>query len=430
MFFILHSSFLKSLSYICKTLTNPKTNIMNKRLMISLMLVFATLSTATFAQRRAAAKPEKPGYRFTPVVELPATPVKNQASTGTCWCFATVSFIESELLRIGKGEHDLSEMFIVRHNYVNRLRDNYLRRGKGNLSQGSLSHNVMRVVSEQGIVPEEVYSGINYDSKTHNHREFSRFINAIGQIPVDLKRESPEYWKLVNSLLDIYLGPLPESFTYQEQTYTPVSFAESLGINPDDYVEITSFNHFPFYTTFALEVPDNWAHAQFYNVPIDELIEIMDYSLHNGYTVNWDGDVSEKGFSHANGVAINPDIEAPVDNYSTTDRARFEAMTTTERLDEVYKFEGPFPEINVTQEKRQEGYEAFVTTDDHLMHLTGITQDQNGTKYYITKNSWGTERNKFGGYLNMSESYVRAKTIFIMVHKDAVPGHIREKLGF
>ncbi len=404
---------------------------MNKRLIISLMLVFALqiFSTVSFAQRRAA-KAEEKGYRFTPVIELPATPVKNQASTGTCWCFATVSFIESELLRMGKGEHDLSEMFIVRHNYVNRLRDNYLRRGKGNLSQGSLSHNAMHVISEQGIVPEEAYTGINYDSKTHNHRELSRFINAIGQIPVDLKRESPEYWKLVNSLLDIYLGPLPESFTYQEQTFTPVSFAESLEINPDDYVEITSFNHFPFYTTFPLEVPDNWAHAHFYNVPIDELIEIMDYSLHNGYTVNWDGDVSEKGFSHANGVAINPDVEAPIDTYSTTDRARFEAMTTTEKLEEVYKFEGPFPEINVTQEKRQEGYEAFVTTDDHLMHVTGITQDQNGTKYYITKNSWGTERNKFGGYLNMSESYVRAKTIFIMVHKDAVPVHIREKLGF
>ncbi|MEE4177399.1 MAG: C1 family peptidase [Bacteroides sp.] len=372
---------------------------------------------------------QKPGYQFIPVVELKVTPVKNQASTGTCWCFATVSFIESELLRMGKGEHDLSEMFIVRHNYVNRLRDNYLRRGKGNLSQGSLAHNAFNVIREHGLVPDGVYSGINYDSERHNHRELNRFIQAIGQIPVDIRKESPEYKELVNSLLDIYLGPLPETFTYKGENYTAPSFFESLDFNPDDYVEITSFNHFPFYTTFPLEVPDNWAHGQFYNVPLDELIEIMDYSLQEGYTVNWDGDVSEKGFSHKNGVAINPDVEAPVDTYSTTDRARFEKMTTEEKLEEVYKFEEPYPEIVVDQEIRQQGYEGFTTTDDHLMHVTGITRDQNGTKYYITKNSWGTERNTFGGYLNMSESFVRAKTIYIMVHKDAIPRHIKRKLG-
>ena len=390
--------------------------------------VILALPAITLGQEPADT-PENSGYQFTNEISLPVTPVKNQASTGTCWCFATVSFIESELLRMGKGEHDLSEMFIVRHNYVNRLRDNYLRRGDGNLSQGSLAHNAFHVMRDHGIMPNEVYRGINYDSERHNHRELNRFIGAIGQVPVDIRNESPEYKELVNSLLDIYLGPLPETFTYQGKTYTSKSFFESLDFNPDDYVEITSFNHFPFYTTFPLEVPDNWAHAQFYNVPLDELIEIMDYSLENGYTVNWDGDVSEKGFSHKNGVAINPDVEAPVDNYSTTDRARFEDMTTEEKLEEVYKFEQPFPEIAVDQEIRQQGYESFVTTDDHLMHVTGITRDQNGTKYYITKNSWGTERNTFGGYLNMSESFVRAKTIYIMVHKDAIPRDIRRKLG-
>ena len=369
------------------------------------------------------------GYQFTPLVELPATSVKNQASTGTCWCFATLSFLESELLRMGKGEHDLSEMYVVRYNYINRMRDNYLRRGRGNLGQGSLSHNVMDVIREHGIVPESVYDGINYDSERHNHRELNRFVQAIGQVPVDLRMESAEYLELVNSLLDIYLGPIPETFTYNGRSYTPQSFAGELGINPDDYVEITSFNHHPFYTQFPLEVPDNWAHKHFYNVPLDELMEIMDHALHNGYTVNWDGDVSEKGFSHRHGVAIKPDVDASIDDYATTDRARFEAMEATERLEEAFKFEMPFPEVNVTQEIRQKGYETFVTTDDHLMHVTGITLDQNGTKYYITKNSWGTERNEFGGYLNMSESYVRAKTIFIMVHKNAVPPAIRTKLG-
>lgn len=368
-------------------------------------------------------------YHFTTVVELPVTPVKNQASTGTCWNFATMSFLESEMLRTGKGEHNLSEMYVVRYNYINRLRDNYLRRGRGNLGQGSLSHNAMDVIRVHGLVPESVYSGINYDSETHNHRELNRFVNAIGQVPVDLRNESPEYLELVNSLLDIYLGPVPSNFTYEGNNYTPQSFASEMGINPDDYVEITSFSHFPFYTKAPIEVPDNWAHQQFYNVPVDELIEIMDYALHNGYTVNWDGDVSEKGFSHVNGLAINPSVDAPVDDYSTTDRARFENMSENEILDEAFKFERPFPEIDVTQEIRQAGYENFTTTDDHLMHVTGIKEDQNGTKYYITKNSWGTERNAFGGYLNMSESYVKAKTIFIMVHKDAIPSGIKSKLG-
>jgi aminopeptidase C len=372
---------------------------------------------------------DQPGYQFTNEIELPVTSVKNQASTGTCWSFATISFIESELLRMGKGAHDLSEMFIVRYNYKNRLRDNYLRRGKGNLGQGSLSHHVMDVIRTHGMVPESAYSGINYDSDRHNHRELSRFVNAIGQVPVDLRSESPEYRALVSSLMDIYLGPVPETFTYNGRSYTPHSFRDAMGFNPDDYVEITSFNHFPYYTTFPLEVPDNWAHKQFYNVPLDELMEIMDHALRNGFTVNWDGDVSEKGFSHANGVAINPDVDAPLDDYATTDRARFENMPPAERLEEAYRFEAPFPEVDVTQEIRQQGYETFVTTDDHLMHITGVARDQNGTKYYITKNSWGTERNAFGGYLNMSESYVRAKTIFIMVHKDAIPDTIKAKLN-
>ncbi len=403
---------------------------MKIRLLSAILL--ATFTLTVYGQRTTRpqqAEPQK-GYQFTSVVDLKATPVKNQASTGTCWCFATTSFIESELIRMGKGEFDLSEMFIVRYNYINRMRDNYLRRGEGNLGQGSLSHNFMHVFREYGIVPEEVYSGINYSSPLHNHGELNRFVGAIAKVPVDTRRESAEYWKLTNSMLDIYLGEVPEKFNYKGKSYTPKSFAAELGINPDDYVEITSFSHAPFYTKFPLEVPDNWAHAHFYNVPLDELIEIMDYSLNKGYTVNWDGDVSEKGFSHANGVAINPAIASIPDNYATTDRARFEKMTPAQRTEAAYQFDGPVPEIKVTQEIRQAGYENFTTTDDHLMHVTGIVKDQNGTRYYITKNSWGTANSKYNGYLNMSESYVRAKTIFIMVHKDAVPAAIRTKLGF
>ena len=368
------------------------------------------------------------GYQFTEVVTVPATPVKNQAATGTCWCFATTSFMESELLRMGKGTYDLSEMFIVRQKYMNQLQDNYLRRGNGNIGQGSLSHTFMNAYRQVGIVPEEVYSGINYGSERHNHSEMVRYMHALADVAVKSKNRSPEYDKLIDNLFDTYLGKLPEKFTYKGKEYTPKSFAESLGLDMDDYIELTSFTHHPYYVKFDVEVPDNWEHSLMYNLPLDEMMETVDYALNNGYTVCWDGDVSEKGFSFTNGVAINPEVKK-VEDLSDTDRARFEKLGEKERLEEVFKFERPYPEINVTPEVRQAGFESFVTTDDHLMHVTGITKDQNGTKYYITKNSWGTDRNKFGGYLNMSESFVRAKTIYVMVHKNAIPKAIKTKLG-
>ena len=386
-----------------------------KLLILSCMLAFS--ASATFGQ----------GYQFTEVVTVPATPVKNQAATGTCWCFATTSFMESELLRMGKGTYDLSEMFIVRQKYMNQLQDNYLRRGDGNIGQGSLSHTFMNAYRQVGIVPEEVYTGINYDSEKHNHSEMVRYMHAIADVAVKAKQRSSEYDKLIANLFDTYLGKLPEKFTYKGKEYTPKSFAESLGLNMDDYIELTSFTHHPYYVKFDVEVPDNWEHSLMYNLPLDEMMQTVDYALNNGYTVCWDGDVSEKGFSFTNGVAINPEVKK-VEDLSNTDRARFEKLGENERLEEVFKFERPYPEINVTPEVRQAGFESFVTTDDHLMHLTGIAKDQNGTKYYITKNSWGTDRNKFGGYLNMSESFVRAKTIYVMVHKDAIPKAIKGKL--
>lgn len=387
-----------------------------KALFISSALLLSALST--FAQ----------GYQFTEVVTVPATPVKNQAATGTCWCFATTSFMESELLRMGKGKYDLSEMFIVRQKYMNQLQDNYLRRGEGNIGQGSLAHTFKNAYRQVGIVPEEVYKGINYNSERHNHSEMAQYMKAIADVAVKNKKRSPEYDKLIQNLFDTYLGQLPATFTYKGKEYTPKTFAESLGLNMDDYIELTSFTHHPYYVKFDVEVPDNWEHQLMYNLPLDEMIETVDYALNNGFTVCWDGDVSEKGFSFKNGVAINPEVKK-VEDLSNTDRARFEKMDEKERLEEVYKFEQPYPEVKVTPEVRQEGFEAFVTTDDHLMHLTGIAKDQNGTKYYITKNSWGTDRNKFGGYLNMSESFVRAKTIYVMVHKDAIPKAIKTKLG-
>lgn len=367
------------------------------------------------------------GYKFTTVVSNKTTPIKDQASTGTCWCFATTSFMESELIRMGKGEYDLSEMFIVRQKYINQMKDNFLRQGNGNVGQGSLSHTWMNAFRQVGIVPEEVYHGINYDSQSHNHSELAAMVAGMAKTGLAMRKRGPEFDKVVDAMFDVYLGELPETFTYKGKQYTAKSFAQSLGLDMDDYVEITSFSHKPYYTQMSVEVPDNWEHERQYNVPLDEMIEVMDHALKNGYTIDWDGDVSEKGFSHRNCVAINPQV-AVLKDYSDTDRARFEDMTPAARLEEVYKFENPYPEIDVTQEIRQAGYESFATTDDHLMHIVGISKDQNGTKYYITKNSWG-DSNAQGGYLNMSESFVRAKTIYVMVHKDALPKDLRKKLG-
>jgi aminopeptidase C len=398
---------------------------------ILLTVFFLSLIVVSNAQKgktNSAPSVAIEGYKFTPVIELKSTSVKDQARTGTCWSFGTTSFIESELIRMGKGEYDLSEMFIVRYNYIDRLEDNYLRGGKGNLEEGGEGHDWFIEFAQNGIVPELVYPGLNYGTANHNHDELNAFINAVAAVPVQRKKESEQYHQIVNAILEAYLGKVPDTFIYNNITYTPKSFAESLGISPDDYVEITSFTDFPFYTQGVLDITDNWRMAKYYNVPLDELIQIIDYTLNSGYTIDWDGDSSERGFSHSNGVAINPEITRNED-YSPTDRARLGKMTPPERLDEAFKFLTPFPEVKVSQQIRQAGFENFTTTDDHMMHITGIVKDLNGTKYYITKNSWGIERNSFGGYLNMSESYVRAKTISILVNKNSIPQAIRTKLG-
>ncbi len=350
-------------------------------------------------------------YKFGTILRHPSTPVKNQAVTGTCWSFTTTSFFESELLRLGKGEHDLSEMFTVRYNYKNRLKDNYLKAGRGNLEEGSLSHMVINVVKEFGMVPEEVYNGINYNSPTHNHKELNQFVKAIAGVAVNLKNRSPQYQTLIDNLLDIFLGPVPEKFDYRGKTYTPITFFSSLGINPDDYVEFTSFSHHPFYEKFVLEIPDNWDSGRFYNLPLPEYMEVIDYALNNGHTVCWGGDMSEKSYSDRVGIAVN---------------------ATKEELDSEAGRELSFTKIYhedpVCQDSRQKGFETFVTTDDHLMHLIGKAKDQFGTNYYIVKNSWKPEINRFGGYNYLSENYMKAKTVYIMVHKEAIPAHLKSKL--
>ena len=403
----------------------------------TLLAALGLCSISLFAQDAQKEEPKEEGFVFTTVKELPITSVKNQSRAGTCWCYSSMAFLESELLRMGKGEYDFSEMYIVHQTYLDRADAAVRTHGDVSFSQGGSFYDVIYGMKKFGLVPEEVMRpGVMYGDTLSNHTELTAVSDAVvaaiakgklRKLQTD-NNHNPLWKKAIAAIHDIYLGKCPEKFTYKGKEYTPQSFTESLGLNMDDYVELTSFTHKPYYETFSPEVPDNWENQPMYNLPLDELIETIDYALNKGYTVCWDGDVSEQGFSFKNGVAINPQVE-DVKDYSTTDRARFESMPKYQRLDEVFKFEHPYPEIAVTPEIRQEGYEKFVTTDDHLMHITGIAKDQNGTKYYITKNSWGAESNKSGGYLNMSESYVRAKTICVMVHKDSLPKELKQKLG-
>lgn len=343
-------------------------------------------------------------YQFEYPIMLPATPVKNQAVTGTCWSFATTSLFESELIRMGKGEYELSEMFTVRHNYIDRVNDNFIKQGKGNLGEGSLSNMVINVINQHGMVPLEVYQGINYDSKTHDHTELNASIQAIAAVPVALKQRSAEFDIVLNSILDTYLGQAPEKFNYKGKEYTPITFFKSLGINTNDYVFLTSFTHHPFYSNFALEIPDNWISARYLNLPLDEFMQVIDNALKTGYTISWSGDMSEKSYSDPMGIAVN---------------------ATEQELNSEPGRKLPFNKIyqedKVTQESRQQGFESGASADDHLMHLIGNAKDKNGTTYYVVKNSWKPLTNRFGGYNHLSREYVKAKTISIMVHKNAIP---------
>ena len=392
-------------------------------------ILIAALGLFSLSAMAQDAKPEE-GFVFTTVKENPITSIKNQNRSSTCWSFSALGFLESELLRLGKGEYDLSEMFVV-HKTMEDRGTNYVRyHGDSSFSPGGSFYDIIYCMKNYGLVPQEAMPGIMYGDTLPVHNELDAvaegYINAIAK--GKLTKLTPVWKKGLSAIYDTYLGACPENFTYKGKEYTPKTFAESLGLKAEDYVSLTSYTHHPFYSQFAIEIQDNWRNGLSYNLPLDEFMAVMDNAVKQGYTFAWGSDVSEQGFSFKNGIAINPQVE-DIKDYSTTDRARFEEMPKYQRLDEVFKFEHPYPEIKITPEIRQEGYEKFVTTDDHLMHITGIAKDQNDTKYYITKNSWGADGNKFGGYLNMSESYVRAKTICVMVHKDSLPKELRKKLG-
>ena len=378
-----------------------------------------------------AQKADKDAFVFTTVKANPVTSVKNQNRAGTCWCYSTLAFIESELIRMGKGEYDLSEMFIVHNTYLDRADRAVRTHGDVSFSQGGSFYDVLYGMKAFGLVPEaEMRPGVMYGDTLSVHNELTAVSDAVVAAIAKGKLRSLQkdannqmLWKkAIESIHDIYLGERPEKFTYNGKEYTPKSFYESLGLNPDDYVSLTSYTHHPFYEPFVLEIQDNWRWAQSYNLPIDELMEVFDNAIMNGYTVAWGSDVSETGFTR-NGIAVLPDADK-AQELSGSDMAHWLKLKPEEKQLNTK----PQPQKWVTQEERQVAYDNFETTDDHGMQIYGIAKDQLGNEYYMVKNSWGTN-SKYNGHWYASKAFVRYKTMNIVVHKNSIPKAIAKKLG-
>ncbi len=370
------------------------------------------------------------GYQFAPIKEIPVTSVKDQHRSGTCWSFSGLGMLEAEMLRLGKPEVDLSEMFIVYHTYSEKAVKYVRMHGNLNFSAGGAFHDVTNVIRKFGIVPEEVYTGLNYGEEKHVHGELDRVLleNVKALVGNPNKKLTTVWQEVLNNTLDNYFGELPEKFSYKGKDYNPKSFAsEYIGLDMDDYVEISSYAHHPFYSKFIIEVPDNWSWDEVYNVPVNELEEIIDNAINTGFTVAWAADVSEKGFSTSQkGVAVVPDIDKA--NMTDAEISKWEKKAEKDKNEVLYKLSKPGLEKAITQEMRQIDFDNHRTTDDHGMLIVGTAKDQIGNLYYKVKNSWG-DYNDFGGYFFASKPYVKYKTMSIMLHKDAIPKNIRKKLN-
>lgn len=368
------------------------------------------------------------GFTFAPIIEIAHTAVPNQYRSGTCWSFAGNALFEAEILRLGGPEMDLSEMFIVRHAYADKARKYVRLHGHLNLAAGGGFSDVVHVNKTYGMVPEQAYPGLVIGEEKHIHGEMDAVLKAYCDAVIKNRnrRLTPVWHQGFESLLDTYLGAFPEQFDFNGNSHSPQTFASETGLNMDDYIELTSFLHRDFYAPFILEIPDNWMWSETWNLPLDELMETLNHAMENGYTVAWGADVSEKGFSWKNGLAIIPDEN--IEDESGTERERWEGLTAAERQKALYSFEAPLPEKSISPEIRQKAYDNYETTDDHGMLIVGTAKDQNGTLYYKVKNSWGHDGHIYEGYLYASETYMRYKTMNFFLHKDAIPEHIRTKL--
>lgn len=397
-----------------------------KWIIILLLTTLSMLAQNTFTNKEGSQ------YQFKTLKDLEATAVENQNQTGTCWSFSTLSFLESENIRLGGKPVDLSEMYVVRNEYIDKAA-NYLRmNGNANFEQGGEPYDLPMMIKRYGIVPESVYNGLQYGSDIHKHDEMlaglKGFVEGVNKKPQDGKL-LPNWRKAVTEIVDAYLGDLPDdvskfTFTVDGVTYNPYTYAASLKINPDDYVTLTSFTHHPYNTWFAIEIPDNWSMQSSYNIPLDELLNIMEQAVMNGYTFAWSADVSEKGFSAQDALALVPE-----DNSTIQERGKNDLYFNNPGSKKISNaFMTPVKEKWVTPEERQKAFDEQTTTDDHGMHVTGLVKDQNGNNYFKVKNSWGTDHNSCGGYFYASFAYMRYKTIMIQVHKDALPKELRKKM--
>ncbi len=375
---------------------------MNKifRLIILLLLV-STLANS-----------QDSGYIFTMKKEIACSPVKNQSSSSTCWCFSGIAVFESELLRMGKEPYDLSEMYIVRHTYEKKAEMYTRMHGSSNFSGGGEYGDLIEGSREVGLLPDAAYPGLNYGETEHNHRELGAVLKGFMDGLLKSSKLTTAWISGFNGILDAYLGEIPATFSYDGKTYTPVSFMKELGINPDDYFCLTSFTHHSFYEPFVLELPDNWAAGLFYNLPLDEFMQVIDNAVANGYTVAWASDMSDKGFSMKEGVAIIPE-------------KNWNDMTEEET---AKAFSGPQTEKVITQEMRQKEFDNYTTTDDHGMQIMGLATDQAGNTFYKVKNSWGIT-GKYDGFIFVSKPFVALRTTNIMLNKKAVPAAIAKKMG-
>ncbi|MBR3916511.1 MAG: aminopeptidase [Bacteroidaceae bacterium] len=391
-----------------------------------LFAALAFMGLGAFAQENKDSVPE-----FTVVKENPITSIKNQNQAGTCWCYSSLAFIESELLRMGKGEYDFSEMFIVHNTYLDRADKAVRTHGDISFSQGGSFYDVIYGMETFGLVPEaEMRPGVMYGKELSVHNELSAVSDAVVAAIAKGKHRSlqvspdgqPLWKKAITAVHDIYLGERPEKFTYDGKEYTPKSFYESLGLKAEDYISLTSYTHHPFYKPFVLEIQDNWRWAQSYNLPIDEFMQVFDNAIMEGYTIAWGSDVSETGFGR-DGKAVMPN-DAKKTDLEGSDMAKWLKLSEEEKKNTPK----PSTEKWCTQEERQIAYDNWQTTDDHGMQIYGIAKDKDGVEYYMVKNSWG-EAGKYKGIWYASKAFARYKTMNIVVHKDALPKDIRKKLG-
>lgn len=391
-----------------------------KKTLIAAMLM--ALSTSAFAQEKTE------GFQFTTVKENPITSIKNQNRSGTCWAFSSLSFFEAELLRMGKGEYDFCEMYLAHKTYEDRAKASVRMHGDVSFSQGGSFYDAVYCMKNYGMIPQDAMPqpGTLYGDTLPNHNELfaiaEAYVSAIAK--GSQKQLSPVWFNGLNAIYDTYLGVVPEKFTHNGKEYTPKSYMESLGLNMNDYISLTSYTHHPFYEQFVIEVQDNWRWGLSYNLPLDEFMETMDYAVKNGYTFAWGSDVSETGFTR-DGIAVCPDAEKGAD-LTGSDMARWTGMSAVDKRRELTS--RPLPEIEVTQEMRQKAYDNWETTDDHGMLIYGIAKDQTGKEYFMVKNSWG-ESGKYKGIWYASKAFVAYKTMNILIHKDAVPKKIAKKLG-